>query len=81
VSGPHEDAAILIYRTLLPMDEFVLQDIKGFVIEVELQLEGTIRHTTAPLQHVDSSVKELLEGHPVSFQHRWLVRSATPASV
>jgi hypothetical protein len=33
---------------LLPINELVLEDVEVFVIEMELQLEGAIHHTTTP---------------------------------
>jgi hypothetical protein len=62
-AGPNQDVAPLIDRQALALDEFVLQIFQGGVIELELSLEGAVGQASAPLEHGDRVVEDLLKGH------------------
>jgi len=47
---PDQDAAVLIRREAFGIDQIVFQGFEGVFIELELQLQGTIRDTTLALQ-------------------------------
>src|SRR5262249_16247286 len=66
VTGPHEDAVVLIHRQTLARNEFVLQIFQIGVIELELALEGAIGQASPALEHRYRLVEDLFKvhGHP-----------------
>ena len=62
-TGPDQDIAPLIDCQALALDEFVLQIFQGCVVELELSPEGTVSQASAPLEHGDRVVEDLLKGH------------------
>jgi replicative DNA helicase len=63
VARPDQDGAPLIGRQALALDEFVLQIFQGRVVELELALQGAVGQASAPLEHGNRVVENLLEGH------------------
>src|SRR4029453_5433620 len=63
VTGPHEDAVVLIHRQALTVNQLILEGLQVLVIQMELQLERAIRQTSAPLEHGHRLVEDLLKGH------------------
>jgi hypothetical protein len=49
----------------LCVEEFVLEIIKGLLIQVKLALERAIRHTLALAQEIDNVIEECVEIHPL----------------
>jgi hypothetical protein len=49
----------------LCVEEFVLEIIKGLLIQVKLALERPIRHTLALAQEIDNVIEEGVEVHPI----------------
>jgi hypothetical protein len=60
---PDQDAAVLIHRHALALDEFGFQIFQIRVVELELPLESAIGQAPPPLEHGDRLVQELLKGH------------------
>src|SRR5215510_12312635 len=69
-ASPDQDVAPLIDRQALALDEFVLQIFQGCVVELELALEGAVGQASAPLEHGDRVVEDLLKGHRHSYLRR-----------
>ena len=64
-SLPNEHLALLVGGQLLGMDEFVLQGLNGLVIQLELQFQRPIGHTSATLEEGDNLIQ-----HDVKVHHR-----------
>ena len=62
-AGPDQDVAPLIERQTLALDEFVLQIFQGCIVELELAFKGAVGQASAPLEHGDRVVEDLLKGH------------------
>src|SRR5438477_6231637 len=62
-ASPDQHGVVLVHGKLEHLDDFGFQILEVSVIEIELELEGTIRHTAAALEHVEGAVEDLFEGH------------------
>jgi hypothetical protein len=60
---PHQHTTVLIPGDLLRVEEFILEGLKGVVIQVELHLQCPIGHTSPALEHGYRLVKDLLKVH------------------
>ena len=43
--GPHQHSPVLVDREVLGLNEFLFEGFEGFIIQLELVLERTLRHT------------------------------------
>ena len=62
-ADPDQDIAPLINCHTLALDEFVLHIVQGCVVELKLALEGAVGQASAPLEHGDRLIENLLKGH------------------
>src|SRR5262249_61574295 len=60
---PDQDAAVLICRDALAVDQRILEVFEHRVVELELPLEGAVGQAPPALEHGYSVVKDLLKGH------------------
>ena len=51
------------------IEEFVFERLQGLFIQVELDLEGPVRHTLALTQEVHDLIEDGVEVHPIPFTH------------
>jgi hypothetical protein len=55
------------------IEEFVFERLQLVIVQLELELEGSIGDPPATLQHGKGLVEDLLEGHDRSPPPRWRV--------
>jgi hypothetical protein len=60
---PDENAAILVSRYALGMNNFIFQVFEVGIIEVIPTLDSAIRHASLALEDVDDLCKDVIEGH------------------
>jgi hypothetical protein len=61
--GPDQHGAVLVHGKPVHLDNFRLQIGQVGVVEVELPLQGTIRHPATALEDVEHLLQNLIEGH------------------
>jgi hypothetical protein len=62
-SGPDEAMAVVLDDLWVSVEEFLRERLQVVVVQTKLQLEGTIGHAAASLEHSQRLVQHLLEGH------------------
>ena len=63
ITRPHEHLPVLISGELVDFDEFILQDVEGGVIQVELELESPVRGFPSLLEQGNHAVEYRVEVH------------------
>jgi hypothetical protein len=63
ITGPDQHRPSLVPAKLVHRDDFLLQDLQQVIVQVELDLERTIRDTSATPQHLQCLLQDLVKGH------------------
>jgi hypothetical protein len=61
--SPHQAIASVVDRLGLGVKDFLFQGLQGVIVELELQLEGAIRHPPTALEHRQCLVEDVFKGH------------------
>src|SRR5215216_3976202 len=62
-SGPDQATAVVRDDVWVGVQQFVLEVLKGVIIQGELPFERPIGHAASPLEHRNHVIENLLEGH------------------
>src|SRR5882724_3596104 len=60
---PDEHALLFIHRHALAVNELVFERLQVRLVQLELELEGSVGQASATLEHRDRLVEDLLKSH------------------
>src|SRR5207253_9897613 len=60
---PDQDAALLIHRQPLGVDEFFLQHCQLLIVQTELEFQGSIGDAPSAAEHLDDLIQYLIKLH------------------
>jgi hypothetical protein len=63
IARPDQDSACLIGREVLGVNEFLFESFEGVVIQLELDLERSIRHPLTPLEEGNHLIEDSVKVH------------------